>query len=252
MPSLLNKIERYYQRNSASLISRKPIKVRPERPLISFTFDDFPKSALTTGGAILHRAGLAGTYYTSFGLMGRDEPSGRIFTTADLDPLLAQGHELACHTFAHCHSWDTSPEEYERSIVQNQETLDRLLPGLKFRSFSYPISAPRPSTKSRVAKHFESSRGGGQIYNLGSTDLNQLSAYFLEKTAGDLRPVKSMIDQNARKGGWLVFATHDVQDRPTPYGCTPKFFEDVVCYSIASGAQVLPVASALDLLRAGN
>jgi hypothetical protein len=78
------------------------------------------------------------------------------------------------------------------------------------------------------------------------------SAYFLEKTAGDLRPVKNMIDQNTRKGGWLVFATHDVQDRPTPYGCTPKFFEDVVCYSIASGAQVLTVASALDLLRAGN
>jgi peptidoglycan/xylan/chitin deacetylase (PgdA/CDA1 family) len=34
-----------------------------ESPVISFTFDDFPRSALVKAGAILRERGLAGTYY---------------------------------------------------------------------------------------------------------------------------------------------------------------------------------------------
>ena len=91
-----------------------------ESPVISFTFDDFPRSALMNAGAILRERGLAGTYYASFGLMGRTAPTGEIFTREDLDELIRQGHELACHTFDHCDSWETAPAEFEASILRNQ------------------------------------------------------------------------------------------------------------------------------------
>src|SRR5260370_2291723 len=54
----------YYKRESARLVFRKPLAIRTQRPLISFTFDDFPRSAFLTGGPILSLYRLAGTYFT--------------------------------------------------------------------------------------------------------------------------------------------------------------------------------------------
>src|SRR5215472_14050839 len=104
----------------AQWFGRRPCRMQLQSPVISFTFDDFPRSALINGGAILRERGFAGTYYASFGLMGKEALVGGIFTREDLDELLRQGHELACHTFDHCDSWATNPNEFEASIVRNR------------------------------------------------------------------------------------------------------------------------------------
>jgi glycosyltransferase involved in cell wall biosynthesis/peptidoglycan/xylan/chitin deacetylase (PgdA/CDA1 family) len=241
--------QQYYRRRAAELLFRNPLLVRPERPLISFTFDDFPQSALTVGGAILNRFGLAGTYYASLGLAGKLTPTGRMFDVPDLTTLLANGHELGCHTFSHCDSWDTGTSAFEESIVENRRALSRLLPGAEFRSFSYPISLPRPHTKRRTANYFACCRAGGQSANTGIADANQLSAFFLEKSRHNLNAVLDLIDYNRRVRGWLIFATHDISGDPTPFGCTPEFFEQVVQHSVKSGAQIVTVNQALQVLR---
>ena len=243
------RLQGYYQRRAASLLFRRPFVIDTRRPVISFTFDDFPQSALSVGGAILNSFGVAGTYYASLGLMGQETPSGRIFVSADLKAALEQGHELGCHTFSHCHSWNTATGLFEHSISENRAALATLLPGVRFSTLSYPISPPRPLTKWRVAKSFLCSRGGGQTFNVGTTDLNQLSAYFLEKSRDGIQTLKDLIDRNGRARGWLIFATHDISERPTPFGCTPQLFEEVVRYAVSSGARVLPVVSALKVLR---
>ena len=61
----------YYRRKVASLVYKRPFSICPQRPLISFTFDDFPQSALSNGGAILNRFGVAGTYYAALDLICR-------------------------------------------------------------------------------------------------------------------------------------------------------------------------------------
>jgi hypothetical protein len=81
---------------------------------------------------------------------------------------------------------------------------------------------------------------------VGTTDLNYLRAYFLEKTRDRPDDVQRVIDANRAQCGWLVLATHDVCKAPTPFGCTPGFFEDVVRRAVDSGARILPVAEALD------
>jgi len=240
----------YYQRRIGSHASRRPFLINLQRPLISFTFDDFPRSALLAGGAILKRFGLAGTYFASFGLVGKETPSGQIFFPDDLTTLLEQRHELGCHTFAHCDSWTTATKTFENSIIQNHAALDRLFPHCEFKTFSYPISLPRPKTKARIADYFLCCRGGGQTFNSGKTDLNQLSAYFLEKSRDNFQAVKDVIDHNRQACGWLIFATHDISNNPTPFGCTPEFFERLVEYAIGSGAQIVPVVEALEVLGA--
>ena len=246
------RLQGYYQRRSAGLLFRRPFVVDARQPIISFTFDDFPRSALLSGGAILNSFGVAGTYYASLGLMGQDTATGRIFAPSDLKAAVEQGHELGCHTFSHCDSWQTPTKVFERSIVENCAALSEALPGAQFKTFSYPISLPKPLTKSRVARRFLCCRAGGQTYNSGTTDLNQLSAYFLEKSRDDIRAVRDVIDRNCRARGWLILATHDISEGPTRFGCTPNFFGDVVAYAIGSGARVLPVVRALNELRAAT
>lgn len=86
--------------------------------------------------------------------------------------------------------------------------------------------------------------------NTGVADLNQLSAYFLEKSRDSLPAVKNVIDRNVQVRGWLIFATHDIDADPSPYGCGPGFFEEVVRYAAASGSRILPVIKALEAIRA--
>ena len=245
-------LRRYIARNSARLLFRKPVAIGGKQPIVSFTFDDFPRTALLNGGTILKRRGFAGTYYVALGLLGEDSPSGQIAVMADLREALLQGHELGCHTFSHFDAWYTDPKIFEDSIIKNRETLRELVPEAQFKSFSYPLSLPRPSIKRAAARYFECCRAGGQSINAGTVDLNQLSAYFLEKANGDIQAVKNVIDKNKNECGWVVFATHDVSPKPSPYGCTPEFFEEVVAYAMSSGARVLPVLEAMKAIQGSN
>jgi peptidoglycan/xylan/chitin deacetylase (PgdA/CDA1 family) len=246
------KVKGAYRRRIAGLLFRRPFEIQTSVPLISFTFDDFPQSALTAGGKILNRFGVAGTYYVSLGLSGKVEASGPMFVREDLPLLFKGGHELGCHTYAHCHSFNTTTEDYEDSVIKNSLALKELFPDVEFKSFSYPISEPRPLTKAKVSRHFRSCRAGGQTFNMGTVDLNQLSAYFLEKSRDNIQAVKDLIDRNREARGWLIFATHDVAANPTPYGCTPEFFEEVVRYAVNSESRILPVDYALEALQTRN
>ena len=240
------------RRGMAEAMFRQPVQMRNTVPLISFTFDDFPRSAYLTGGDILRHHGICGTYYTSLGLAGQHSSVGTCFSLEDLKPLIDEGNELGCHTYAHCDAWETNPREFEKSILENKLRLSELLPEAEFKTLSYPINHPRPHTKRRTARHFMASRCGGQRFNSGVLDLNLLSAYFLEIGGYDLREVEELIARNCAAKGWLIFATHDVCENPTRYGCTPTFFEEVVKASVASGAKVLPVTQALELVLNSN
>ena len=249
---------------AARTLAKRQLVVNTRVPLVSFTFDDFPRSAFLEAGSILSRHGARGTYYASLGLMGKQSPMGTMFEAGDLKELLDLGHELGCHTFGHCHSLNTPPSIYGRAIVENQKALSELLPGTKLQTFAYPYSAPAVAVKRVASRHFLCCRGGGlragryfpraggQTFNSGVTDLNLLCAFFLEQSRENPEAVKRLIDQNAQARGWLVFATHDVCERPSRFGCTPDFFEQVVQWSLESGARLLPVVEALEELKASH
>lgn len=235
-----------YRRTVAATFARRLVTMRNAAPLISFTFDDFPTSALEVGGTILRQYGLAGTYYVSLGLLDHEEAVGRICSGGHLDEVLAQGHELGCHTFGHCDAWDTEPHTFEENILTNQRVLHSILPGARFKTISYPISTtPRPMTKRQAGLRFACCRTGGQINNVGTLDLNYVRSFFLEQSREDPSVIWNLINRNRDENGWLVFATHDVTPQPTKYGCTPEFFHEVVRRAVDSQARILPVIHAL-------
>ena len=248
LSNLMTRVHSRYQRSVGAWLYRQPQAMHNDRPYVSFTFDDFPESALHTGGEILRSRGARGTYYAAFGLMGTDAPTGRIFTTRDLEPLQSRGHELACHTFAHCDSWDTGAGKFDASLEENRRALRAWSPQAEFRSFSYPLTSPHPGVKRVAGRRFQTCRGGGQTHNAGVADLALLKSFFIEKSVHRPDAIQAAIAANAADNGWLIFSTHDVSDSPTPYGCTPEMFTRVLDWSLASGATVLPVAEACDAI----
>lgn len=243
------RIQNYSTRRLDSILFRRPFIINSKVPFISFTFDDFPRSALYSGGEILMQYGLKATYYASFSLMGTSQPAGAIFHRNDIQVLLEHGHELGSHTFDHCDSFSTSARRFEESLHQNQRALTSAVPGATFRTFAYPMSGPHPLVKLRTGKYFDCCRAGGQTYNYKMIDLNLLKAYFIEKSRGNFEDLKQIINRNSEARGWLILATHDISESPSIYGCTPGFFEEIIKYSLDSGAVILPVAETLDALR---
>ncbi len=246
--SLIKRFQGKYRRTLSTALARRLVKMHNVKPLVSFTFDDFPQSALELGGQILRSYGVRGTYYVSLGLLNQHEPTGLICSSIDLAEVITQGHELGCHTFGHCDAWETDPDSFEESILANRLKLNEILPSAHFATLSYPISTPRPDTKRRSGRHFAGCRGGGQSFNVGQVDLNYMQAFFLEQSRDVPSTIWELIEQNRQQVGWLIFATHDVSQKPTRFGCTPAFFEEVVERAVNSGAQILPVTQALSTL----
>lgn len=250
MGNLLSRVTGKYRRTIAERFSRRMVAIKTSVPIISFTFDDAPKTAFTTGCDILKSHGARATFFVSLGLLGSQTEVGTIASQEDLLRAVEEGNELGCHTFDHWDTWQTTTEKFIESVVKNREALERILPGVNFRTFAYPISEPRPAVKSRLERYFICCRGGGQTLNAGTADLNLLKAYFLDKrNKVEMDQVKRLVDYNTSCRGWLIFATHDVTDNPSFYGCAPKVFREVVAYSASSGALLLPVGKACEKLQ---
>ena len=234
-----------YRRTAANLFFRRDIFPILEKSIITFSFDDVPRTAITNGGDILNTYAVRGTYYVSLGILDDDSPSGVIASQNDLARAQEEGHELGCHTFDHRNSYETRTEEFVQSVLKNRQLLSRIFPEASFSSFAYPINEPRLSTKRRIGELFCCCRGGGQTYNIGKIDLNLLKAYFLDvRNADRLDIIKQLIDKIVEERGWLIFVTHDINDKPSRYGYSTKKFLEIVKYATLTGAALLPVGEA--------
>lgn len=236
-----------YRRTVAKHLNCKITNLQKTSPIISFSFDDAPRTAFIHGGEILNRYGVIATFYVSLGMLESDSPSGPIASLDDLQRAVKDGHELGCHTFDHQHSWEAKTELFVQSVLKNRQVLSELIPGAAFSSFAYPFCAPKPAIKRRMGKLFSCCRGGGQTFNVGDTDYNLLKAFFIDVENRDrIDTVKQLIDENVKARGWLIFATHDIDDNPSRYGCSKEFFEEIVKHAAQSGAFLLPVGKACE------
>jgi peptidoglycan/xylan/chitin deacetylase (PgdA/CDA1 family) len=233
-------------------VERRPYRLANARPIVSFSFDDFPRSALTVGGAILERYGVRGTFYASAGRAGGEGLHGPHFTRDDLRVALAAGHEVACHTYNHVNVALLAEGEILDELARNQQAVASILGEYRMVNFAYPYGRVSPSAKRCVGARFLTCRGVVSGINRGMVDLALLKAHALSSHPPSLAAATRLIGDNARRGGWLILFTHEIAGSPSPYGCTPGDFERVVSLATASGAQVMPVRVALEHVGLGN
>jgi len=199
----------------ATLTPVKPYLIRLKQPIVSFTFDDAPRSAWTQGGAILSRYGFLGTYYCAGELLGKSHPSlGAYCDTDDVRALIREGHEVGCHTHSHLDCQTAPRVQIERDMADNRKLFaDQFDQPLT--SFAYPYGKVTLGAKLAASAQYSSARGVRPGINRHVTDLAQLKTISVNSGLS-LNTARRLIEESRRGRAWLIFYTHDVQEQPRP------------------------------------
>lgn len=252
MPDLSVKLDHLRQRLAERVLRHLPgprLTVRTKTPLVSFTFDDVPDTAWRAGAAILERHGLRGTFYIAGGLLDRREPDRTLISAEGCRALAKAGHEIGCHTFSHRDVSTLSRAELVADLEQNGQLLDSLCGADAGRNFAYPYNRGSIANRATFAARYPTCRAGGDRINRGRVSRSFLYGMEIRQPEEDARALTAQIDAVVDNPGWLIFFTHDITEKPTPYGCTPATFSLLVEHALARNCRILPVREALNHLR---
>jgi peptidoglycan/xylan/chitin deacetylase (PgdA/CDA1 family) len=213
-------------------------------PIVSFTFDDFPRSALHTAGQVLEQYGARGTYYVAGGLMNVTNELGELFHAEDLDSALERGHELGTQTFHHSSCRSVSLNEFWDDVQQGNQLIKNVV-GHNSTNFAYPYGHATFHSKRILGPRLTSSRSIIPGFNGPEVDLNLLRANCLYGDLDQAPRIAALVQENVKQKTWLIFYTHDVRPDASEYGCTPGLFQSAVSLAARSGSRILTIANAL-------
>jgi peptidoglycan/xylan/chitin deacetylase (PgdA/CDA1 family) len=220
--------------------------LRNATPMVSFTFDDIPQSAATTGAGILENHNARGTFYVSGGLVGTTSPNWAVVDVRDLVELHRRGHEIGCHTFSHKRACDLDAQSLAEEIKRNRDYLRTLDATITVGNFAYPFGYGSFARKRQLKKEFRSCRSIVPGVNSGTVDLQFLRSMPLIDRRIDHDGIERAFDQAQNTNGWLIFYSHDVADRPSPYGCSPALMNHAL---EAASRRKIPVLNMAEALR---
>ena len=228
------------RRRLARLSARRGAPGGPQRPMVSFCFDDAPESAASTGAAILEARGLRGTYFISMALAGEDGPMGPNADAAQIGRLLEAGHEIGCHTFSHLNCGMAPVGIVEGDVEQNLKAL-RSLGAPEPLTFAYPYGEVAAPAKVALGERFALARALHHGLIGQGSDLNQAPAVGIEGPDGEA-VARHWLRRALEAQAWLILYSHDVREAPSPFGCTPNGLARLADEALESGAEVVTVA----------
>lgn len=249
--SLPDKVTGMASRFLARSARRKTIALHDVPPLVSFTFDDVPRSACETGTHILERHGIRGTFYVAGGGCGAESPVGTLASLEQIGRIWSNGHEIGCHTFSHPEVPRISLGQLDKEIEQNNAFLRKIDNAIVLRNFAYPYGEMSMRSKRRLEDRFDSCRTVHPGINSGVADLGALRSWPLENAAVDRAKIASLITETVQTNGWLIFYSHDVAAQPSRYGVTPDLLDWAASSAKKAGCVVATVAGGLELIKRG-
>lgn len=222
--------------NKVYYLRRRLTDIELERGIVSFTFDDFPASALHAGAPILEEAGWRGTYYVATGILGTQSACGLVASDEEVRDCAGRGHEIGNHSISHCDLTSVDSASVRREISGNR--FDGMTGNL-----AYPFGGTNIGVQ-RLASHLTTTaRGVSHGVNGAGTDRFNLLANPIYSADGT-DALHRHIEEAARQRSWLIFYTHDVTDDPSPFGCTPEHLSEIVAAVAEAGMRVLTVEEA--------
>jgi len=238
------------QRKAGNLIRTEGVRSRLRRGLITYTFDDFPRSAWRTGGAIMQDHGLSATYFVSGDLCGRMFDGVEQFREIDLLSAHQAGHEIGSHLFFH--SSVLPVPNLREAIGRNQQFISERLGDQLVTSFAYPYGDVSLAAKIVCRKHYACCRGVTSGINRGQVDLSDLKAVCVFGRTFHATDWESLFTTAVAEHGWIILVLHDIDEVPSEYGCTPLQLERLVGMAKQAGLDAAPMKSALAEMAVGT
>ena len=223
-----------------------PFRLADTGPMVSFTFDDVPKSAATVGAPILEEYDGRGTFYVAGSLVDQKDDHWAGISPDEIVSLHRRGHEVACHTFSHLRATDLDAAAIAVEIEKNRRYLRSLDSSINVENFAYPYGQGSLPRKRQLSNAFRSSRGIVPGVNSGTVDLHYLRAMPLIERDIERDAIDRAFNEAVASNGWLIFYSHDVEAAPSPYGCSPALLRHALD---AASRRNIPIVSVAEALR---
>ena len=217
--------------------------------IITFSFDDFPKSAVDNGADILHEIDAKAIYYACSGLSGKSNKTGEQYEAQEIQQLIDAGHEIGAHTHFHKDCAVHPVSEVLTDIDRNLQSLKDMGVAYPIRHFAYPYGETSLPLKKALADKFDTARGILRGHNFAHSDKMQLRAMELTPDPMTIDRAINAINQAQRAPCWLHIFTHDIRSNPSDFGVNRNSFLRVARAARNSGLPILPPTEALERLK---
>ena len=223
------------------------INIQLEKPIISFTFDDVPRTALVNGIPILDQYNIKATYYVAMGLSCFQSSNNELEAYLDPDDILElhrNGHDIACHTYSHYMLKTGTAKDLAHDADKNVRKLKALLGTTSIEHFSYPFGQVNFKEKKLLANSYKTMRSSRPGINTSKTDMHLLRATSIYNPTFEKNKLIKIIEDAERQRGWLIFYTHGVNNKPDAYSCKTEQLQWVIQQCLASSFRILPISEA--------
>ncbi len=181
-----------------------PVRAETPMAIVSFTFDDAPKSVMSVGLPLMQQAGYPATVYIST----RNTAYPGYMNWEDVAEVAKHGWEIGAHTHTHARLTELRDEE----IVLEFETSDTefLQHGYRPAVFATPYGSYDDRVLSVVKRYYTSHRAAWPAgANTLQPDPYAVASYEINRTT-TIEEVTRLLENLQKNGGWVVFQLHHV------------------------------------------
>ena len=218
--------------------------------IVSFTFDDGPKSFITNALPVLKRAGILTTQYVTTGKVddANVEDPGKTFSQQDIQTLFKRGDEIAAHTVTHPRLPQLGIDQITQELVSSRQQLQLQLhtPVVDFAS---PYGEYDDQVLQVARQYYQSHRS----VDVGYNDLSTFDPYNIRvqnvNRDTDPQTVAAWMEFAKTHKVWLVLVFHQIMDNSGAYSYGPDNFNQVVTSTNKLGIKTVTVNQGLSIMR---
>lgn len=216
-----------------------------KRPLISITFDDGWQTDYQHGAQELNTFGYRGTFYINPATIDTKD----IMTTAEIQNLVARGHQLASHSYEHKDLTTLNHKALSYQLLESQIYLKKITKSQTI-DFASPYGKTDPDVTTYIKQYYRSHRGTEDGINTRQNfDPYNLRVMFMGASTS-LKNLQEAITDAKTHNGWLILVYHSVNDTPVnTHTIAPQRFQSQLQIIQDNGIVVSTVSDALHELE---
>lgn len=227
------------------------------RALVSLTFDDGWKNIYTYGAPLLAQYNMKSTQYLNSQPIQEAYPD--YMTPADVQALIAAGHEIASHTATHADLTTLTVDQIDQELTTCNAYLAAITNNQASLNFASPFGNYNTTTLTEIQKYNTSHRSVESGYN-SKDNFNVFNIKVQNIVANTTTAqVEAWVNEAIATKTWLVLVYHDVTPTLPPdavglapadqYWTTPADLQTELSHIASTGVTVSTIKDALAELQ---